>query len=215
MENIKWELYEEYQAQNERQHKALDRYRSSIEAAVREIELKKAEYDALIMREVSEDMDLTTEKETAKQAEKRAVEALSQAQEDLEKASQAQAAIFNGITRDDLLDDWNNVLVPKIQRDMVEPVEKGLKVARAMYLDALLRAKELQEPMERLWNEHNDGILKGMRRNGAYVLPRQFYNFYGLPHLSDFDIRKVQEQRKLSDQDIAVLKEMEDIVNDN
>lgn len=209
MENVIWEKYEEYlQEQNKRAH-ALDRYRNSIEEATREVQKKQAEYNALITREVVESIDLTAEKEIAKQAEKRAIEALSQAQEDLEKASQALNTTFKGITVDELMDDWNQVFTAQVQKSIVEPVENALKVARAMYFEAFLKAYELKEPLRRLWETHKEGIFKGYRRNRAYVLPSGIYNFRGLPHITDADLQYVQRYRKLPDRDQYTLKEME------
>ncbi|QSX18458.1 hypothetical protein [Priestia megaterium] len=205
MEPMKWEKFEEYKAQGENQGKVLERFYKGIEEARRDIQANKAAYDELIVREVAEGVDLSKEKKATKQAEIEAEKALEYAREDLARASQVRGELFDGITQDDLFDDWNNIFVPKVKKEVIEPVEEYFRQARATYLDALLKAHEVHQVYGGVWDKHNNGVLKNMRRNNASVLPRPIFDFYQLPRIKEKDQEYVRKKKKLPKKDAKVL----------
>lgn len=208
---LTWKLYEDYKIEQDKKAGAITRFMEREQDASRKVQESKSFYDALIYREVTEGIDLSKEKTKALENEQKASVELEQAKQDRAKASAVQSAVrFHGITQDDLFNDWHNTYIPMVKEQEIKPLEDYFRLARARYLDALLKVIEIEKPYDRLWNEHSEGVFKNYRRDGAYRPHRSIFNKYDLPHLKDKDFDDIRKYG-LSRADSEVLKAHQEI----
>jgi transketolase len=181
----KWDLFEQYQAQDARFQEIKQRYDAQVEAARQRINEEQAKLKALILEELDKGVDNTKKKEAQRQAIREAEKALEFAQEEQREAfAYISSQMGNRIRVVDLVHDWNTNYRRAVREEELAPIVKRMEKARAEYLAAFEDFKKLVEEYRPLFAEVNRLARTGegaRQEDGSTIVPVEITNGRDIP----------------------------------
>lgn len=193
---IKFQLLEQFRKQDEERNATRAKYDVKVREVGTHLADLRAEYDAILRREVLEGVDLTAEKEQQRVKIEAAEKELEQAEEERAKVykflrEDREDKCRNGglITPIDLVKEWNGPHLTKVRETEYQPVINKMAKAKADYLDAVAEYCELYE-RHKLERDRLHEITKSTRN--FLHLP---YEFREMPFLHGHEIVRLQDDK--------------------
>lgn len=198
----KWDLLEQYEKQDERLNQMKREYLQKEREAKEHVENLKAQYSALIQRELREGKNLDAEKSKLRQqivdAEK-AAELAAQERSEVFRFIDDEHSQADRITIADLAHDWLSNYVPAVRAEEVEPILERMRAARAEYLNAAMDLLELDDEYRALHSRLQEMVNVYYRsgKHGARPHIPRVIDGRSIPTMSGEELHNLQEYRRL------------------
>ncbi|UWE03417.1 MULTISPECIES: hypothetical protein [Laceyella] len=167
---LRWKLMEEFEKEQSKLARASSRFNEKVQETQDELSCLHNELKAVIYREVTEEVDLSGEKEKLRAEIKKTEEAVNHA---IEERDQANSVISQSkkaeITRLNLIRSWHGEYAESV-RKQAEPILKRIEEARSEYYNSLLDLLKMIDLYDEKYKEVKDKIGDVRNEEGSWVV---------------------------------------------
>lgn len=163
---FKWELYDKYQEQQKTLREAEEALKQKVEEAWKHLQQCEREYEEMRFRELRG--DVTEEKRIeAREKREKAREALEAALEQQRKGPVEENEEM--IEPKQLIEDWNQNILPKIKERKIAAICEQMKKARLAYYKALKKYYEIEKECRERIDEMTRLDMERALRTGQFI----------------------------------------------